>query len=52
VAGLGDESFSAQDQYLGRVLVFRKGARVAGVANVAAGADPSGLAKALAEILP
>mgnify|MGYP001086398196 FL=1 len=52
VAGLGDEAFSAQDQYLGRVLVFRKGARVAGVANVAAGADPSGLAKALAERLP
>ena len=48
VAGLGDEAFSAQDQYLGGVLVFRKGARVAGVANVAAGADPAPLAKALA----
>src|SRR5512134_927658 len=33
--GLADESFSAQDQYLGRLLVFRKGARVAGVVNVA-----------------
>jgi hypothetical protein len=52
VAGLGDEAFSAQDQYLGRVLVFREGARVAGVANVAAGADPSALAKALAAGLP
>jgi hypothetical protein len=51
-AGLGDEAFSAQDQYLGGVLVFRKGARVAGVANVAAGADPSALAKALAAGLP
>ena len=51
-SGLGDEAFSAQDQYLGRLLVFRKGARVAGVANVAAGADPTALAKALLERLP
>jgi hypothetical protein len=51
-SGLGDEAFSAQDQYLGRLLVFRKGARVAGVANVAAGAEPAALAKALLERLP
>jgi hypothetical protein len=51
-SGLGDEAFSAQDQYLGRLLVFRKGARVAGVANVAAGSDPTPLAKALAGKLP
>ena len=51
-SGLGDEAFSAQDQYLGRLLVFRKGARVAGVANVAAGADAAPLAKALAGRLP
>jgi hypothetical protein len=51
-SGLGEEAFSAQDPYLGRVLVFRKGARVAGVANVAAGSDPSALAKALLERLP
>jgi hypothetical protein len=51
-SGLGDEAFSAQDQYLGRLLVFRKGARVAGVANVAAGSDPSALAMALAGRLP
>ena len=51
-SGLGDEAFSAQDQYLGRLLVFRKGARVAGVANVPAGSDPSTLAKALAGRLP
>jgi hypothetical protein len=50
--GLGDEAFSAQDQYLGRLLVFRKGARVAGVANAAAGSDPTPLAKALAGRLP
>ena len=52
VSGLGDEAFSAQDQYLGRLLVFRKGARVAGVANAAAGSDPSALAKALLGRLP
>jgi hypothetical protein len=51
-SGLGDEAFSAQDQYLGRLLVFRKGARVAGVANVATGSDPAPLAKALAGRLP
>jgi hypothetical protein len=50
--GLGDEAFSAQDQYLGRLLVFRKGARVAGIANVPAGSDPSALAKALLGRLP
>ena len=52
VSGLGEEAFSAQDPYLGRVVVFRKGAHVAGVANGAAGADPSALAKALLERLP
>jgi len=52
VSGLGEEAFSAQDPYLGRVVVFRKGAHVAGVANVAAGADPSALAKALLGRLP
>jgi hypothetical protein len=51
-SGLGDEAFSAQDQYLGRLLVFRKGARVAGVANVPEGSDPSALAKALLGRLP
>jgi hypothetical protein len=48
VAGLGDDAFSAQDQYLGRLLVLRKDARVAGVVNVAADGDPTALAKALA----
>jgi len=52
VSGLGDEAFSAQDPYLGGLLVFRKGARVAGVTNVAAGGDPSALAKALLGRLP
>jgi Family of unknown function (DUF6599) len=52
VAGLGDEAFAAQDQYLGRLLVFRKGAHVAGIANVAPEGDPTALAKALAGRLP
>ena len=52
VSGLGGEAFSAQDPYLGGLLVFRKGARVAGVANVAAGGDAAPLAKALLVRLP
>jgi hypothetical protein len=51
-AGFGDEAIAAQDQYLGRLLVFRKGTRVAGVANVAADGDAAPLAKALAGRLP
>ena len=52
VTGVGDEAFSAQDQYLGKLLVLRKGQRVAGVSNVAADADATPLAKALAAKLP
>ena len=52
VAGLGEEAFGARDQYLGGLLVFRKGARVAGVANVAADGDATALAMALAGRLP
>jgi len=51
-SGLGDGAFSAQDQYLGRLVVFRKGPRVAGVANAAADADATALAKALLGRLP
>jgi hypothetical protein len=52
MAGVGEEAFSAQDQYLGKLVVFRKGPRVAGVSNVAADADATPLAKALAAKLP
>jgi hypothetical protein len=52
VTGVGDEAFTAQDRYLGKLLVFRKGARVAGVSNVAADGDATPLAKALAQHLP
>jgi hypothetical protein len=50
--GVGDEGFSAQDQYLARLVVFRKGPRVAGVANAAVDADATALAKALLGRLP
>jgi hypothetical protein len=52
VAGLGDEAFAARDAYLGGLLLFRKGARVGGVANVAADADATALARALLARLP
>jgi hypothetical protein len=52
VAGVGDEAFGAEDRYLGKLLVFRKGPRVAGVSNVAPDADATPLAKALAARLP
>ncbi len=52
VAGFGDEAFAARDPYLGGLLVFREGARVAGVANVAADGDATALAKALLGRLP
>jgi hypothetical protein len=50
--GLGDAAFTATDAYLGGLLAFRKDAKVAGVANIAAGADASGLARRLAVALP
>jgi hypothetical protein len=52
VAGIGDEGFTAQDQYLGSLVVFRKGQRLGGVANVPPGKDGQPLAKALAARLP
>ena len=52
VAGLGEEAFAAQDQYLGKILAFRKGARVAGLVNVAPEGDATPLAKAFAAKLP
>jgi hypothetical protein len=50
VAGLGDEAFSAEDEYLKRLIVVRRGPRVAGVAN--ATADAETLARALVGRLP
>jgi hypothetical protein len=51
VTGIGDDAFSAQDQYLGKLLVFRKGTRVAGVSNVAPDGDAETLARNLAATL-
>ncbi len=51
-AGLGEEAFTAHDRYLGGLVVFRKGTRLAGVANVPTGEDALPLAKALAARLP
>jgi hypothetical protein len=52
VAGIGDAAFTATDAYLDGVVLFRKGAYVAGVANLAPGADGTDLARRLADALP
>jgi hypothetical protein len=51
-AAIGDEAFQADDRYLGRLSIFRKGRYVGGYANVAAGQDPAALAAALAARVP
>ncbi len=50
--GIGDAAFTATDEYLGGLVLFRKGARVAGVSNLAAGVDGTDLARRLADALP
>lgn len=52
VPGLGVEAFSARDRYLGDVVVFRRGALLAGVANAESGAAAEALARRLAGSLP
>jgi hypothetical protein len=52
VPGLGDDAISARDPYLGGLVLFRKGAHVAGVANVPEGQDGLPLARVLASRLP
>jgi hypothetical protein len=51
-AKTGDESFTATDQYLGRLCFFRKGRYLGGYANVVDSSDPGALATALAARLP
>lgn len=51
-AKAGEESFVAEDRYLGRIVMFRKGARVAGWTNVPAGTDLAPLASRLATVMP
>jgi hypothetical protein len=50
--GLEVEALAAEDPYLGGLIFFRKGRRVAGVANVPAGGDALPLARALLGRLP
>jgi hypothetical protein len=49
---LADAAFTATDRYLDRLVVFRKGARVAGFAKLAEGIDAAAKARALAKSLP
>ncbi len=50
--GIGDAAFTARDDYLGGLVLFRKGAHVAGVSNLAEGVDGTALARRLADALP
>jgi hypothetical protein len=50
--GLGDAAFTATDDYLGGLVLFRKGPFVAGVSNLAEGVDGVPLARRLADALP
>jgi hypothetical protein len=52
VEAVGDAAFAATDDYLDGMVVFRKGAVVAGVANLSRGADGTPLARRLADALP
>lgn len=45
-ATAGDEAIQVADQYLGRICVVRRGARLVGVAGVAEGSDPVTMARA------
>jgi hypothetical protein len=47
-AKIADDAFTANDRYLGKLCMFRKGRTIGGYANVADGADASALAAALA----
>ena len=47
-----DEAFQANDRYLGRLLVFRKGAYVAGFVNLSADAPAGKAGQALAAAIP
>lgn len=51
-ASLADESFQANDRYLGRLLFFRKGVWIGGFANLKEGFAPDQAAQALASRVP
>jgi hypothetical protein len=47
-AQVGEEAFLAEDKYLGRICLFRVGARVGGWTNTPLADDPAALARSLA----
>jgi hypothetical protein len=47
-----DESYAVTDKYLGRIVVARRGARIAGYASVPEGADAETLTSALLARIP
>jgi hypothetical protein len=51
-AKIADDAFTATDEYLGRICIFRKGRIVGGYGKVADGQDATALAGALAARLP
>lgn len=51
-AVVGDEGFTAEDRYLGRICFFRKGTRIGGWTNVPAGEESAAWAKRLAAAMP
>jgi hypothetical protein len=51
-AKAGDEAYTGEYRFVGRLCLFRKGAHVGGWVNVPEGADPAALAAALAAKLP
>jgi hypothetical protein len=52
VDGIADEAFTATDDELGGLLIFRKGTRLGGVASLAMPSDGTALARRLAHALP
>jgi hypothetical protein len=51
-ASVADDAFQANDRYLGRLCMFRKGRRLGGFAAVPEGSDPAALAAKLAAAMP
>ncbi|WP_321477745.1 DUF6599 family protein [uncultured Paludibaculum sp.] len=51
-AKAGDEGYATEDRYLGKMCLFRKGARVAGYTNVPPAADAAAWASQLAARIP
>jgi hypothetical protein len=52
LAKIAEDSFEANDRYLGRLCVFRKGRHIGGYAVTGQGADPAALTAQLASMIP